>query len=484
LQGIRVAVRATGLERPAWQSRMIGRLRAVPGVEVVETHEPRLLLPADVYLDPGEGAPGPVESPFPRLGCWRFVYGPEARLADAGRREYEAGERGVMARLVSIDPQGQATQLEYGVIKAVPHSLQATRDRLQVTMAEWPARALRRVLANPRLQLRGSPVTLDMATAASRRPPTDTPPSPSLASILRGYARRLAREIREEHWAVGIIPKPVQHVVDAFDPAAIRWLAPPAGWAIADPLGAVERDGVLTMLAEGYTFDDRRGRIVAMDVRLRDCALLSGPREILPLPVHASYPHLIEHEGETYCLPETSALGRVQLYRAESFPEKWVADRILLQSFAGADATVCRQGGLWWMFVGDHADQDEAKLHIFHAPDLCGPWQPHALNPVKCDLRSARPAGPLFGHAGALYRPAQDCSRTYGGAVAVNRVTKLTPTEFEEETVNVLRPAPEYPHGLHTLTGVGSYTLVDGKREVRSLRRFAWGLRQLARGSA
>src|SRR5688572_30480905 len=354
---------------------MIDRLRALPGVEVVETHESRPILPADIYLDPGDGALGPLEAPIPRLGRWRFAYGPESRLAEAALPEYETGERGAMARLVAIDQHGHAIQLEYGCIKAVPHSLEATRNRLHDAMADWPARALRQILEDPFLKLRGPSVTLPKATTARR--PYDRA-KPAFMSVARGYGRRLAREADEEHWTIGVIHKPVQHVIDSFDPAEIRWLTPPEGSALADPLGAVERDGTLTILAEGYTFDDRRGRIVAVDVQ--NDRIVRRPREVLPLSVHASYPHLIEHQGQLYCLPETSALGRVQLYRADPFPDKWVADRILLQSFAGADATVHRYGGTWWMFVGDHADQDEAKLHVFHAPDLFGPWLPHALN--------------------------------------------------------------------------------------------------------
>ena len=71
----------------------------------------------------------------------------------------------------------------------------------------------------------------------------------------------------------------------------------------------------------------------------------------------------------------------MQLFRAEVFPDRWVPDRILLQSFAGADATVFRHGGRWWMFTGNHDDQDETHLYVFHAPDLFGPWQPHARIP-------------------------------------------------------------------------------------------------------
>jgi hypothetical protein len=479
---VRVAVRASGLERPAWQAEILRRLRALPGVEVVETHEPRPLLPADVFLDPNESALVPAGALHPRLGHWRFIFGPEGRLGDACSREYSAGERGAMVRLVSIAADGRATQLECGVIKAVPHSLSATRARMFDAVVDWPARALRRILSNSFHEVCGPIVTVAPTLAAGSHGSPPSHDSTSLLAAARGYLRRIALESIEEHWTLGIIRKPVHHVIDSFVADDIQWLTLPPGTALADPLGAVEHHGRLTILAEGYDFKDRQGRIVALDVQ--DERIVSPPREVLRLPVHASYPHLIFHGSHIYCLPEASATGCVQLYRADPFPERWVPDRILLQSFAGADATVHRHGDRWWMFVGNHADQDEAKLYVFHAPDLFGPWQPHAMNPVKCDLRSARPAGPLFEHAGELYRPAQDGSVTYGGAVAVNRVLQLSPTEFVEETVNVLRPSHSgpYPHGLHTLTGAGALTIVDGKRHSRSLRRLVWGMKQMARG--
>jgi hypothetical protein len=471
---LRVAVRASGLERPAWLAEMLRRLRAVPGAEIVETHEPRPLIPADVYFDPNESALSVQGELHPPLGHWRFVYGPEGRLRDPCTHEHAAGERGAMVRLVAIAADGHATQLEAGVIKAVTHSLSATRARMLEAVVDWPARALRRILDSSSRELRGPHVEIAAGDRAS------PPAAPSVFDGARAYARRFAREAIEEHWTVGVIRKPVHHVIDSFDANDIQWLTLPPGWALADPCGGIERNGRLTVLAEAYDFSDRQGRIVAFDVQ--DARIVSPPREVLRLPVHVSYPHLIFHGTHIYCLPETSANGRVQLYRADPFPDRWVPDRVLLESFAGADATVHRHHDRWWMFVGNHADQDETKLYIFHAPDLFGPWQPHALNPVKCDLRSSRPAGPLFEHTGQLYRPAQDGSLAYGGAVAVNRVITLTPTAFEEATVAILRPSASnpYPHGLHTLTGVGAFTLVDGKRHVRSLKRFVWGLKQMA----
>jgi hypothetical protein len=129
-------------------------------------------------------------------------------------------------------------------------------------------------------------------------------------------------------------------------------------------------------------------------------------------------------------------------------------------------------------------------LFIFHAAALRGPWLPHAANPVKCDLRSARPAGPLFLMGEDLCRPAQDCSVTYGGAVVVNRIERLTPTEFVERPFARLTPATRgpFPDGLHTLSAAGNLTLVDGKRHVTSaaslLRRVQDLCRKLSRRSS
>jgi hypothetical protein len=117
-------------------------------------------------------------------------------------------------------------------------------------------------------------------------------------------------------------------------------------------------------------------------------------------------------------------------------------------------------------------------LHLWYARNLLGPYQPHECNPVKTDVRSTRPAGTPFVHEGRLYRPAQDGSRTYGGAVALCRIDRLSPTEFEETVVRVVRPNREdgYPQGLHTVSACGDCTLIDGKRTTWVGREF---LRQL-----
>lgn len=64
-----------------------------------------------------------------------------------------------------------------------------------------------------------------------------------------------------------------------------------------------------------------------------------------------------------------------------------------------------------------------------------------------------------------------DNSQTYGGALAINRVRRLTPVEFDEEVARIIRPFSNdrYVKGIHTLSHWGEWTLVDGK-----FTRFHW----------
>jgi hypothetical protein len=130
------------------------------------------------------------------------------------------------------------------------------------------------------------------------------------------------------------------------------------------------------------------------------------------------------------------------------------------------DATLFEHGGKFYLFATTRGDGSYEKLRIWWAPSLSSPWQAHAQDPVKIDIRSARPAGPLFRHDGAWYRPAQDCSGGYGGAVTINRLDVLSPDHYRETEVSRLVPDRHgpYPHGLHTLVVCDDIILVDGKR--------------------
>lgn len=274
-------------------------------------------------------------------------------------------------------------------------------------------------------------------------------------------AKQMSRSyIRRKEWNIGIAFQPIHEFLNPDNKPEVHWLPPmPSGEFRADPFGII-KDGKTYIFCEEYDYGRRRGIITSLE--------LDGEHSqvVMDMPFHLSYPYLIEHNGEIYCIPESHQAGEIALYKAVEFPHKWEKVSTLISGTAGVDSTVFQYGGRWWLTYTDQDENPYLKLFVRHAPDLFGPWEPHAANPVKTDLGSARPAGTPFMHEGVLYRPAQDCSRIYGGAIVLNRIIKLTPTEFEEEPAVTIPPFADspYPDGLHTISALGDITLVDGCR--------------------
>ena len=285
---------------------------------------------------------------------------------------------------------------------------------------------------------------------------------------LRARMLRKARRWRRAQWAIGVVRAPIHTFLARPSGYPVTWLPEPSrSEYFADPFGIrVGANGGI--LAERF---DRRTGLGQLCVLSADgSGAPEPPQPVLSLPVHVSYPFLFEDEGRVYCIPEMFQSGGVHLFEALDYPVRWRYVATLLEGFPAVDPTVIRHGGRLWLLCtsGETRVLARSALYVWWATRLTGPWIPHARNPVKYDVRSARPAGTPFEHAGHLIRPAQDCSETYGGAVSLNRVTRLTPEEYEEETATVVRPDPvgPYPAGLHTLSAFDDWTLIDGKRWV------------------
>jgi hypothetical protein len=459
---IRNTVVRLGASSEPWQHRAVAALREVPG-----------LGPVEVVRDPGaagEFVVDLVDSSAAAGGSGRLVIqdehglGPNDLAAEAIRR----GQRSLVVRLIHVSAEGARTVLEEGSLKVTPWSWRASRRRLLAEIASWPAR----VLAG--------------RTSLGRSRPAP-PHAPAVGRLTRHWRRRvaelrnLAREVAlatlDEQWSIGVIEAPAHKLLGGIAPGRVRWLDPLPGGYLADPIALPEVRPRLILLAEAYRFDERCGKVAVVHVGKEG----STTAIVLDRPWHLSYPFLWREGEQIWCIPEMAEAGRVQLFRADPFPDRWIEGPVLLEGFAGVDPTLHHDGQRYWLFCADRTDAPNAKLFLFHSERLEEVWQPHPCNPIRCDLRNSRPAGPLFTHEGHLYRPAQDCSLTYGGGLAINRILELTPTTFREEIAVRLVPDPRgpYPDGLHTFCAAGPVTIIDGKRHFRSLSRLIARARKL-----
>lgn len=269
-------------------------------------------------------------------------------------------------------------------------------------------------------------------------------------------------------WNTGFLDSTLLDPFSSATARNVRWLPIEGAKDFAADPFFLRHDDKVTLLVEKLDPANNCGRIAAHQIE--------GGR-IVPLgtvieePVHLSYPCLVQSQGEIYCVPEQAEAKSIILYRAIDFPLRWERIGPLLAGIEAIDSTLFQHGDYWWLAYTDASIDQNGRLMLWYASRLTGPWQPHALNPVKIDPRCSRGAGPPFVYRGALVRPSQDCSVSYGAKIIFNRVITLTPNQFHEEMIGELRPDPAGPYslGLHTISYDGSLAVVDGMRFVFDL---------------
>ncbi len=291
--------------------------------------------------------------------------------------------------------------------------------------------------------------------------------------------RKVVQMLLRPQWNVAVLKRPIHTLLSepVADDAQFLDIGPGTETFWADPSG-VAGDGILTILFEQFDYDSEKGNISFL--RVTDRGVQEKPSTVFEDLYHMSYPFIFKDEEDIFCVPESGRAGKIEIHRAVQFPEIWERIAEVGESVSGIDSTVFRYNGLWWLACTMLEHEPNTNLFLYYAERLTGPWSPHRCNPVKTDVRSSRPAGTPFVHEGELYRPSQDCSQSYGGRVCINRVLRLDPSEFVEEEVCAIEPAPKggYPDGLHTISAVGNWTLIDGLRHrltwkgaARSVRR-------------
>ncbi len=400
-----------------------------------------------------------------RLGVWSYHHGDldKYRGMPACFWEVAHGDpvSGVTLQRLT-DGLDNGIVLKRSYFQTIRKSYPRSRDRALRGSTDLPARVCRDVIAGKGQYVSDPP---SKTTAPIFRTPTNG----HMVRFLGRVALEKVKDgvgwlFRHRQWCVGVVDHPIHAFLDPGFRPTIRW-APlgERGRFLADPFG-IQRGEKLTILAEELFHSEQVGRLVAIDVEPGHAPRIR--RGILDLPVHASYPFLIEDDGEIYCIPETGMAQEVALFKAAEFPARWERVATLMSGVAALDASVVHHQDRWWMFYGTKGESDEVQLRAMYASSLKGPWEQHSANPLKTDVRGSRPGGTPFVHNGSLYRPAQDGSEGYGCAVVINHVTSLSPTEFSEEVSVRVNPdaGGPYPAGMHTLSKVGHRTLVDGQR--------------------
>ena len=169
-------------------------------------------------------------------------------------------------------------------------------------------------------------------------------------------------------------------------------------------------------------------------------------------------------------VPESGENRQIEIWKAIDYPLGWVMHKAVMQGKSCVDTTIFEHNGDWWMFTNISTDAFNdhcSELHIFKVDSpMLNKIEPHALNPVIFDARTARNAGRIAMRNGKLTRLAQNNANHYGYGFSLMEIEKLSLQEYSERCLYSVEPG--FARGItstHHLDHLDGVYVFDGLRE-------------------
>src|SRR5260370_20027029 len=387
---------------------------ALPHCRVLERGDLRPALVGshiDLVLDPYSLLPEGWSGDFARYGVWSPTFarsGDQRTQSTAGFGEVMEGrpstETHLCVRWRGCDEQ---VSLYVSVAPTARRSVSRSRNDVYWKLSAALARRLQKLWEDPEAFLE---TILAAAPFAAARDPSRPPGN---LTVLRAGTRLLRRYVADkgvsalyrEQWALAYHRGPGQRP----GMGAFLKIIPPRDRIWADPF-PVQVGNNYYIFHEELLRSTGKGTIVLTVVD--HSGGVAPPVPILERDYHLSYPFVFQWDGDWFMMPETASNHQGHLYQCADFPRHWKLERVLLSGLRAFDPTPAFLFGKWWLFanIPAYGAGINDELHLFSADAPVGPWTPHRNNPIKSDVRSARPAGRVVEGPGQFYRPAPDIS--------------------------------------------------------------------------
>lgn len=400
-----------------------------------------------------------------KFGIWSYRFGNQGKYSGNTPCFWEIYKEDVLSKaslIRSTNEHDTFILLKEGCLKT-SISFPKNLDKIHFEGTNWPLQ-LCQDIKNDQIKNLTNTIKLEQNSMVP------APSGPQLLYFLLIQLKLLAKKAKKslfytDYWNIGIAHSPIHDFLNPRKTSEIKWFPDlPKDRFMADPFG-IYFNGDVHIIYEDLRFKKGIGK-TARFLFKKDS--FTENRIVIDEKFHMSYPFLFDHENEIYCIPETYQANQVRLYRAVDFPDKWKLEKVIIDNYAGIDSTLFKHKDIWYLFSTNKNSGPHHNLNIHYSDSVFGPWQEHPKNPVKTDIRSARPAGTIFEHNGDIFRPSMDYSEKIEGRIVINKIVTLTISDFKEEMHNVVDPFKDtlFSDKVHTLSQVGQYTLVDGAKEL------------------
>jgi len=246
-------------------------------------------------------------------------------------------------------------------------------------------------------------------------------------------------------------------------------LIPPTDRFWADP-HIILKNGKYFVFIEELIYKNIKGHISVFEINEK--GEMTNPEMILKKDYHLSYPFTFEDNGAYYMIPETSENNTIELYKCSNFPDKWELEKVIKNNIKAVDTTILFHNNKYWMFTNIKENMGAStcdELFLFYSDSLLSDtWTAHPMNPIVSDVKSSRPAGSIIEINGNLFRPSQDCAKRYGHGIKINKIERLSETDYLEfETSSIYPNWEKKLKAVHTISNKSNLTFIDSLIKIR-----------------
>lgn len=247
----------------------------------------------------------------------------------------------------------------------------------------------------------------------------------------------------------------------------VRWIdetGHTTGW-YADPFILSVTENEIQVLVEEYLYRTKLGIISKITVRKQDMKV-TKVEPLIDTGSHLSFPAYFRRSGKVYIYPEQGATGSLYVYEYDEQTGK-VEKRWMLNPHDLVDSAICILPNGEKVILATTAPKYNGDiLDIYPYYDGDCPMILDPIQQIKMQRKTARGAGLPFTYDGRLFRPAQDCTNTYGEAVEIQEIVlKEGALEFIPRNL-IHSPSKEWSGGFHTFNVFESKLIVvDAKKK-------------------
>jgi len=283
---------------------------------------------------------------------------------------------------------------------------------------------------------------------------------PSNAIVSRFVIRLLFEKIKrfiygaffEKKWNIAVSENPEGHILDPW--GLLQYIqSEPKGdrRVLIDKKHTFYADPFIlgkNIVVEALRASDGIGELLELDAIQFGIAQTIRPD--FAKQRHVSYPYVLGEGSETYLYPDSAEYERPFVLRRNEWRNDYFETLELTNIPVASgitDPSVFAFEGKYYMFGNLRGESSMLRLWIGDDCMFSNAIE-HPLSPVRFGPKGSRSGGKIFVNHDQIFRIAQDFSYGYGDGLLLFRISRITPSDFQEDLIGEIKF--DLLHGPHT----------------------------------